>query len=790
MGQANNLLITVGPAPSGEVAKQRQLQYDPLGHLTSVCELSSPGGSGACGQYIPQNGFFTAYTVDPLGNITQTVQGSNTSTPETRTYQYDALSRLVSETNPESGTTTYNYDSSPHCAASSPGDLIWKSDAVGNLTCYNYDALHRLTISSYGGPYQPSTPSHYFVYDSATVNGAAMSNGGGRMVEAYTITTGGKITDLGFSYTKRGEVSDTYEMTPHSGGYYHLTASYFPNGQINTFASAGLTPSLTYNVDGEGRPWTMSASSGQNPVTSTSYNTASQATSVTYGSGDSDSFSFDPNTQLPLGYTINVGTKAQTASITQNLNHTMRQLSITDTIFSNENQTCNFGYDEFARLTSANCGSVWGADYAYDIFGNMNKTMIAGSPGTSFIPTYNTSNHYATLPAGTPSYDNNGNLLNDSFHTYSWDNEGSPVTVDGNPLTYDALYRRVEYYSSSLGYVQYLWAPYDATRNLVIVAPAGPQYEIPLPGGSQAILGSSGITEYRRANWQGSQVIDSTTSQTATIDGSFSPYGEHYAENNYLGFFGGNLSIYPFFMDGYAATWRLYHYDQNRWISPDPAGLSAVDPSDPQTWNRYSYARGNPLGAVDPTGLCSDYDPSCTGPIFYAFGVSCGSWWNIWCWLNYGNGTSPLPPSQYQASNAGVNPNSGNPGAQSGSAGQGGGAQQQQPDWAKAGKAALSCAADHYGLTALAAGAGAFGLPVPKSWLGLAPGFAGASEYTSVAGATGFRLFGAAEPRIGLRILGTTRLFGIIGRAAPGISAALFAYDAAAIAYCTYQSVK
>ena len=61
----------------------------------------------------------------------------------------------------------------------------------------------------------------------------------------------------------------------------------------------------------------------------TSYNTASQVTSVTYGSGDSDSFSFDPNTQLPTGYTITVGAKSQTATITQNANHTMRQLSIT-----------------------------------------------------------------------------------------------------------------------------------------------------------------------------------------------------------------------------------------------------------------------------------------------------------------------------------------------------------------------------------------------------------------------------------------------------------------------------
>ena len=408
-------------------------------------------------------------------------------------------------------------------------------------------------------------------------------------------------------------------------------------------------------------------------MTSTSYNTASQATSVTYGSGDSDSFSFDPNTQLPLGYTINVGTKAQTASITQNLNHTMRQLSITDTIFSNENQTCNFGYDEFARLTSANCGSVWGADYAYDIFGNMNKTMIAGSPGTSFIPTYDTSNHYATLPAGTPSYDNNGNLLNDSFHTYSWDNEGNPVTIDSYSLTYDALDRRVEYGTGS-SFTQYLYAPFDATLNLgAAAALASPGLRIPTPGGGRAILGASGVTDYRRPNWQQSEPVDSSTTGTALSDASYTPYGEHYEENGYSGFFAANLSIYPVFTDGYAGTWRLYHYDQNRWISPDPAGLSAVDPSDPQTWNRYSYARGNPLGNTDPSGLCSDYDPPCTGPIFYAVGIACHNWWNIFCWLGGSNGTSPLPPSQYQASNAGVNPNSGNPGAQSGSTGQGGG---------------------------------------------------------------------------------------------------------------------
>src|SRR5271157_3156081 len=42
---------------------------------------------------------------------------------------------------------------------------------------------------------------------------------------------------------------------------------------------------------------------------------------------------------------------------------------------------------------------------------------------------------------------------------------------------------------------------------------------------------------------------------------------------------------------------------QGRWLVPDPAGLAAVDLTNPQTWNRYAYANNNPLGNVDPFGL-------------------------------------------------------------------------------------------------------------------------------------------------------------------------------------------
>ncbi len=42
---------------------------------------------------------------------------------------------------------------------------------------------------------------------------------------------------------------------------------------------------------------------------------------------------------------------------------------------------------------------------------------------------------------------------------------------------------------------------------------------------------------------------------------------------------------------------------QGRWPSPDPAGMSAADPTNPQSWNLYAYILNSPLTYLDPTGL-------------------------------------------------------------------------------------------------------------------------------------------------------------------------------------------
>src|SRR5581483_10647969 len=47
--------------------------------------------------------------------------------------------------------------------------------------------------------------------------------------------------------------------------------------------------------------------------------------------------------------------------------------------------------------------------------------------------------------------------------------------------------------------------------------------------------------------------------------------------------------------------------------SPDPVGLAAVDPTNPQTWNRYAYVTNNPVSLVDPLGLEEDQSEGDSG---------------------------------------------------------------------------------------------------------------------------------------------------------------------------------
>ena len=613
----NDVLIEAGPLGTGDSnTKKRQLQYDGLGRLTSVCELTNASGSGTCGQTTSQTGFWTKYTYDLLNDLTGVTQNAQSSSTQTRTYQYDGLSRLTSEANPETNGSayTYTFDTDSTCGTSN-GDPVKRSDPVGDVTCYAYDALHRVTAVTYpSGSYASVTPAKYFVYDSATVNSVSMSNAKGRLAEACTGTCASPTTVLGFSYSSRGELTDVYQSTPHSGGYYHVNASYWANGLQNTLnANLSGLPNWTYSADGEGRWNAVSASAGQNPVSSTSYNTYSEPTAVNFGSSDSDAFSFDSNTGRMTQYQAKVGSYSMTGALTWNWNGSLYTLGITDTYTSTNNQTCTYQHDDLARLSSADCGSgKWGQGFTYDPFGNISKSQLSGHTGQVFSVSYSTTNTNRISTAGY-TYDANGNLTADNgTHTYCWDAEGNlssllgpstpcPTTLTATTETYDALNRRVEQLNSG-AYTEILYAPSGAKLALMNGQTVAKMF-VSLPGGATAVYAGTSLSYYRHPDWLGSSRVASTTSQAVYYDGSYAPFGESYNESGTTdrSFTGQNQDLGA--TDLYDFPNREHSAIEGRWVSPDPAGLDAVDPTMPQSWNRYAYVGNNPLGYTDPSGL-------------------------------------------------------------------------------------------------------------------------------------------------------------------------------------------
>lgn len=139
---------------------------------------------------------------------------------------------------------------------------------------------------------------------------------------------------------------------------------------------------------------------------------------------------------------------------------------------------------------------------------------------------------------------------------------------------------------------------------------------IALPGGAAAVYqGGTNPAFYRHSDWLGSSRLASTSGGGLYDSSGYGPNGEPYDEA--LGGSGGVDRVFTgkeqTALEGlYDFPAREYSPMQSRWLSPDPAGLGAVDPNHPQSWNRYAYALNQPLRLTDPLGTdTGDQDDPC-----------------------------------------------------------------------------------------------------------------------------------------------------------------------------------
>jgi len=638
----NDVLTVLSPAPANENNKKTQKEYDGLGRLKSSCRIMVSGGYSSCSQATGSySGVFTTYSYRAATGSTTTTA---TRGSQTRTATLDALGRATQKTTPETGTWKSYYDSSttPACPSGytgASGLLEATVDPNGNLLCYKYDSLNRVTGINANG-----TTCRLFFYDNSKgLSGSIPSgvttptNSSGRMVEAATTNCSTTLfTDLWLSYDKDGRVLDQWELTPNSGQYYHSTATFYGNGAVNTLQLA--SPSLytmTYGLDGEGR-WNSLNSGSQKYVTGATFNAASQPTQIVLtGSGpDQDDYVYDSNTGRMTKFTFQVGNTPATmvGQLNWNSNGTLNNLVITDGFNSGGTQTCYFdplsgsgmGYDDLGRLVNDDCGSGgWGQTFSYDQFNNLTKAVISGRTGVTFNPGYNSANNRYASGFGA-TYDTNGNLTNDTFHTYTWnefsrvksvDMNGTGCATGGECIVYDALGRAVEIDKGST-HTEIWYTQVGKTVFMNGAASINAYWPTPA-GGTENLVGncpSNCSSYYMHKDWLGSaRIVSGTNNHEDISDMAFAPYGEIYAQFGVKGpgdqmFTGDTQDVVGGTME---TPNREYNSSaQGRWISPDPAGAG---------WNLYAYAT-NPNNSVDPSGLAPKYEPAGCSPLVGCIG--------------------------------------------------------------------------------------------------------------------------------------------------------------------------
>jgi RHS repeat-associated protein len=208
------------------------------------------------------------------------------------------------------------------------------------------------------------------------------------------------------------------------------------------------------------------------------------------------------------------------------------------------------------------------------------------------------------------SYDAAGNILTDGVglgNTYTYDAENRMITAANgysDSYVYDAFGHRV---GATVNGQVYGFLYDLAGRTVDQLTSTAVTRSEAYAGAMHVATYVNGTPYFDNGDWESTFRVRGSASASNLETCTSLPFGEDLTCNMSL-----SSEVSPLHFTGQEHDsesgddrfpFRYYNEVMGRWLTPDPAGLAAVDPTNPQSWNRYAYVLNNPLSNIDPFGL-------------------------------------------------------------------------------------------------------------------------------------------------------------------------------------------
>jgi RHS repeat-associated protein len=591
-----------GLVPAGDAPFTRRYEYDPAGRLLTAAnargEIARESHAGWTTTRVDAAGHRREITIDAFGRVVQVREFEGAAAAATprppATYAYDAEGRLLSLVDPAGVRTALGYDAlghrvlldDPHTGRWSygfdlQGNLVLETDPQGRSTAMQYDALDRLV-----GKNLADGRRFQWTWDE----GGAAADAIGRITSIVDPTgTRSLAYDALGRLTDDTRRIDSVEYSTHTewDAMGRIVSRRFPGGVR-----------ADYHYDSGGQ-----LSSVAPYVTRIDHNERGQITSLFHATGARVDHGWDPATGRPTGMTVtdSAGTRVEDLDWATDSDGLVTRID--DHALAGAPAPRLFGYDGRHRLTHAE--GPWGStDYAYDDAGTMTRM---GSLALMQDDPLRPQRITRTSAGARLSYDVSGCL-------------STVFSPDGaRLLAYDATGRLKRLMDTSLGAT--VTSDYDAEGRLVreTTDQAGvhsvvllPSPEVEISDGRMTIQIAAGELRLASVAVGGPvsyPVADPSGSLSLVLDdhglvagrATFDPYGGRSAAGpagvaDALRFAGARRQQATGLV---VMGWRHYDPSLGRFLEPDPVVAAVLDP---QSLNRYAYARDNPLNLSDPDG--------------------------------------------------------------------------------------------------------------------------------------------------------------------------------------------